>query len=116
MQGSRPQSSVAVTLPSAPLQVIGKFLGKQRLPATAANSSPSLQLKTLAERRHLDRGARQHGGELAHRGLLAVGEERARRTGVPVPSQKLSLVGVGGKTVDRVDPRAHRYLRWRMPR
>lgn len=60
---------------------------------------------------HFHAGILEERREAAHRLLLAVNQESTLRgSDLPVPGKEFRLVGVGGKSVDRMNARIHRNL------
>lgn len=71
----------------------------------------SLEIELLCQSRDFDSFIPQFAGELLHHLLFAMNKER-RLTSAnsPVPREQLSLIRVGGKSIDRVDRTADRDL------
>ena len=64
------------------------------------------QLEYLVRRGHFHAGILEERREAAHRLMLAVNQEGTLRDScLPVPGKEFRLVGVGGKSVDRVNGR-----------
>jgi len=75
------------------------------------NSRIASQLEYLVRCGHFHAGFLEERREAAHRLLLAVNQEGTLRGScLPVPGEEFRLVGVGGKSVDRVNGRVYRNL------
>lgn len=73
------------------------------------NTKIASQLEYLVRCWHFHAGIVEERRETAHRFLLAVNQESTLRgSDLPVPGKEFRLVGVGGKSVDRVNARAYR--------
>jgi hypothetical protein len=64
----------------------------------------------LIEGGHFDLRVAEQGCECLHGIFLPVGEERARRTRVPVPFEQPGLIGVDRKPIQRVDAGSDRII------
>ena len=64
--------------------------------------------KTLIQSRHNHPGSFQAGSKLAHYRFVAMNKIGAFGiAGLLVPCKQFSLIGMRGKSVDRIDPGAH---------
>ncbi len=82
----------------------------RRTELTSTGSLATLQFKTLILQWLFNLGIDKISLELVHAIFFAMNEESTPCTGLLLPGQQFSLIGMGGKTVDGVNARPNRNL------